>query len=208
MCWAIFICTCMLIKKIFHFEIAEKNSINAYLIHIMMSESLTLCTLIRLKKIYKKNKKQIPVPLLNSQGYQVFVLLQIFHIYLFCIANLEHIENISFPRVFLNVDYRYLLLGVFLGNILCNRSFRPLLWCEADFDPNTLGLPERLVGYGDRFETRKNPCDGWSASLWLVCILSLPGMFLQWLPGRTDPQPRFPFFPSRDPHRLRISRQI
>lgn len=59
----------MLIKKIFHFEIAEKNSINAYLIHIMMSESLTLCTLIRLKKIYKKNKKQIPVPLLNSQGY-------------------------------------------------------------------------------------------------------------------------------------------
>lgn len=52
----------MLIKKIFHFEIAEKNSINAYLIHIMMSESLTLCTLIRLKKIYKKNKKTNPSP--------------------------------------------------------------------------------------------------------------------------------------------------
>lgn len=42
-----------------------------------MSESLTLCTLVRLKKIYKKKqKKQIPVPLLNSQGYQVYVLLQ------------------------------------------------------------------------------------------------------------------------------------
>lgn len=140
--------------------------------------------------------------------YAFYLNAKIIYIYLFCIANLEHIENISFLLVFLNASYKYLFLGVFLGNILCSHSFRPLLWCEEDFDPNTSGLPERLVCYGDRFETRKNPCDGWSASLWLVCILSLPGMSLQWLPGRTDPQPRFPYFPSRDPHRLRISRQI